>query len=192
MNPDVTLFHWINNFAGTSPLLDTVTRALVNDYALPTLFALISGAVWFAGADDEQTRLNQRGVLYALIGIALANVLIKLFQLNFFRPRPFATETVKLLFYRPSVSSFPSEPVATMFCFVTGMWRFNRPVARGLLVVTLLFSAARVLAGVHYPSDILGGAVIGILCVWLPLRWSRHFDIPVNGFIRLWQHVNLA
>ncbi len=192
MNPDIALFHFLNDFADTSPPLDWLARALVNDYAVSTLLALIIGGLWFSGQNAEERWRNQRAVLFVLLGIALANVVIKLFQMNYFRPRPFATETVKLLFYRPSVSSFPSEPVATMFCFVAGVWSFNRPVARWLLFFSTAFAFARVIAGVHYPSDIVGGAIIGIVTTWLPMHWARYTDRLIHPIIRFGQRLNLA
>lgn len=170
MNPDVMLFHALNDFVGVVPPLDWFARLVVNDYAVPTLCALFVGALWFAGDSLSEQHANQRAVLFALLGALIAMAAIKDMQLVYFRPRPFATEEVKLLFYRPSVSSFPSVPVATLFCFVTAVWQLNRPLTRWFLIPALLFALARVYAGVHYPSDVLGGAWIGIASTLIPIR----------------------
>jgi membrane-associated phospholipid phosphatase len=123
MNPDVIVFHWLNDLTGVSPLLDTLARYIVNDYAIPALFAFIVGALWFAGSDDAARDRFKRGVLFTLIGLLIANLIVKLFWMAYFRPRPFAVEEgVKLLFYRPSVSSFPSEPVATLAALACGVF----------------------------------------------------------------------
>jgi len=111
MNPDVWLFHAINDFVGTVPLIDWLTRALVNDYAAPTTMALVAAALWFAGATPEERTRNQRAVVFIALALLFCNALIKDLSYVYFRPRPFATESVKLLFYRPSVSSFPSIPI---------------------------------------------------------------------------------
>ena len=192
MNPDVALFHFLNNFAGVSPALDWLVRALVNDYAVPAIFALVLGAFWFSGATDAERRRNQQAILITLIGIALANATMRLLQNYYFRPRPFATETVKLLFYRPSVSSFPSVPVATMFCYVVGLWPANKTVGRVLLILAVAFGLARVIAGVHYPLDIIGGAVWGTGCTWLPRRCLRFLDPVFVRILQLGQALNLA
>jgi undecaprenyl-diphosphatase len=192
MNPDVALFHFLNDFAGQSPLLDWIVRALVNDYAVPTLMALMLGGLWSAGFAEEERRRIQRGILFALIGLAIANSLMRGLQVFYFRPRPFATETVKLLFYRPSVSSFPSVPVATMFCYVTGIWSADRRAAGVMLALAVAFALARVIAGVHYPSDIIGGAALGVISTWLPMRYVKLLDRPVDAFIRLGLRLNLA
>ncbi len=192
MNPDVALLHLLNDFAGQSPLLDWIVRALVNDYAVPTLMALMLSGLWGTGLTEEERRCNQRGILFAIIGLLIVNTLIRGSQLFYFRPRPFATETVKLLFYRPSVSSFPSVPVATMFCYVTGIWSANRRAAGVMLTFAFAFALARVVAGVHYPSDIIGGALLGIAGTWLPMRYLKLLDPLAGALIRLGQRLNLA
>ena len=126
MNPDAALLHLLNNLAGVSPVLDWLVRAVVNDYAVPTLFALVLAALWFAGETEEQRRQIQRAVLLTMLSIAVANIVMRLGQNWYFRSRPFASEPVKLLFYRPSVSSFPSVPEATLFVYVTGLWTAHR------------------------------------------------------------------
>ncbi len=177
MNPDVALFHLINNLTATFPLLDSVARLVVNDYALPSLFAFIIGALWFAGRDQAEHEKYQRAVLYALIGLLIANVIVKMFWMAFFRPRPFAMEEgVKLLFYRPSVSSFPSEPVATLSALATGVFLFDRKLGWMMVALTSAFAFTRVMAGVHYPSDVIAGGLIGSLAVYLPYRF-----VPMLG-----------
>jgi undecaprenyl-diphosphatase len=192
VNPDVALFHILNNLVGQSPLLDWVVRALVNDYAVPTFMALMLGGLWAAGSSEEDRGRNLRGIFFAVVGLAIANSLMRGLQALYFRPRPFATETVKLLFYRPSVSSFPSVPVATMFCFVTGIWPADRRAAGVMLTLAVGFALARVVAGVHYPSDIVGGAALGIIATWVPIHYSKYLDRPIDLLIRLGQRVNLA
>jgi undecaprenyl-diphosphatase len=192
VNPDVALFHLLNNIAGQSPVLDWIVRALVNDYAVPTLMALMLGGLWAAGATEEERRRYQRGILFGIIGLLIVNSFIRGLQVFYFRPRPFATEAVKLLFYRPSVSSFPSVPVASMFCYVTGIWPANRRASALMLAFAVAFALARVVAGVHYPSDIVGGALLGIIGTWLPMRHVKLFDQPVGALIRLGQRLNLA
>ncbi len=192
MNPDVTLFHVLNNLAGTLPVLDWLVRALVNDYGVPTLFALVLGAFWFSGLTAEERRRNQRAFMLVLLGIVLTNVLIRVLQVYYFRPRPFATEQVKLLFYRPSVSSFPSVPVATLFCYVAAIWPANRTLGWALLALALAFGLARVIAGVHYPLDIVGGALWGTICTGFLLRCARFLNPVLDRVIDLTQRLNLA
>lgn len=172
MNPDLVIFYWLNNLVEKSPLLDTLALFIVNDYALPALFAFIVGALWFAGRDEREREVFKRGVLFTLLGLLAANLMVKICWIIFFRPRPFADlENVKILFYRPSVSSFPSEPVATLAALAFGVFLFERRVGAVMLLLTFLFALARVMAGAHYPSDVVAGALIGVGAVYLPMRY---------------------
>ena len=181
MNPDVWLFHALNNFVGTVPLVDWLTRALVNDYAVPTAMSLAAVALWFAGAMPEERTRNQRAVIFIALALLFCNALIKDLSYVYFRPRPFATETVKLLFYRPSVSSFPSIPVEVAFCFAAGAWYANRRVGQVLLALGSLYALSRVYAGVHYPSDVIAGALIGAGMVYIVVRLGFVF-VPFADF----------
>jgi undecaprenyl-diphosphatase len=109
------------------------------------------------------------------------NALIKDLSYVYFRPRPFATETVRLLFYRPSVSSFPSIPVEVAFCFAAGAWYASQRLSKLLIVLGTLYALSRIYAGVHYPSDVIGGALIGAGMVYIVVRLDFVF-VPLADF----------
>ncbi len=192
MNPDVALLHALNGFVGTFPPLDWVARAVVNDFTVPTIVALVAVWMWFAGDEPEERQKNQRALVLIAMAVFVANAFIKDLSFVYFRPRPFATETVKLLFYRPSVSSFPSVPIALVFCFAAGAWYANRRIGIALAVLGSLYGLARVYAGVHYPSDIVGGALIGWGTVYGLKRLDRFLLPLADGAIRLARRLSLA
>lgn len=187
MNPDVWLFHVINDWVGQVPALDWIARVLVNDFMVPTTMALAAVWLWFAGTTDEEKIRNRRSVVLIALGILFANALIKDLSYVYFRPRPFAVDTVKLLFYRPSVSSFPSVPIAVAACFAAGAWYANPRAGRLLAMLGTLYGLARVYAGVHYPSDIVGGAVIGAGFVFAIQKMNFLFEPVADYAIRLAQ-----
>jgi undecaprenyl-diphosphatase len=192
LNPDVWLFHALNDFVGTVPLIDWLTRALVNDYAVPTAMSLAAVALWFAGATPNERTNNQRAVIFIALALLFCNALIKDLSYVYFRPRPFATETVKLLFYRPSVSSFPSIPIEVAFCFAAGAWYANQRLSKWLIVLGTLYALSRVYAGVHYPSDVIGGALVGAGMVYIVVRLDFVF-VPLADFaIRLARRFQFA
>ena len=49
------------------------------------------------------------------------------------------------------------------FAVAVMVWRYNRRVGTALLVLATLLAIARVFVGAHYPSDVLGGALLGAL-----------------------------
>nr|MBC7244055.1 phosphatase PAP2 family protein [Chloroflexota bacterium] len=167
MSIDWALFKLANGLAGRSPILDTAIQMLMNDYALTTAMVLLLFTLWFSGSTLEARERNQRAVLTAIAAVLLANLIVKACNLIFYRPRPFAYHSVTLLFYHPSDSSFPSNAATVGFCFAASIWRFNRKVGIVLYVLACLLALARVCGGVHYPSDILGGLLVGTFSAWL-------------------------
>ena len=167
---DWTLFKLCNSLAGRWPLLDTVIRVLVNEYAVTTALALVLFALWFSGQLPTFREQNQRAVLSAMASILLTNLLIKLLNLAFYRPRPFANHDVTLLFYRPSDSSFPSNATAVGFSLATSVCLVNRKVGLVMYVLASSLGFARLCSGVHYPSDILAGMLVGVFSSYLIVR----------------------
>jgi undecaprenyl-diphosphatase len=143
------------------------------------------------------------------------NLLIEQFV---FEPRPFVSHHVHLLVTHAADSSFPSDHTAWGFA-VVGMLLFQffpllphtyqhykeahtrsiwRPfLAPGLLFVLALILAggigiARIFVGVHYPGDILGGAIDGLVAAFLVTLLRRRLAQPTNAVLRFAQKLRIA
>jgi membrane-associated phospholipid phosphatase len=77
------------------------------------------------------------------------------------RPRP-VLEGLPPLGGAPSSLSFPSAHALSSFAVATAMFRVD-PATAGALIVALALSLGRPYLGMHYPSDVLAGAVLGVL-----------------------------
>ena len=89
----------------------------------------------------------------------------------FHRPRPCATvdgvavmEHVHLLVNCGRGDSFPSSHAANNFGAAFLLAFFYRSWAGGLFLFAGAVGLSRISVGVHYPSDILGGAIVGWFC----------------------------
>ena len=189
---DFQLFHLINNLAGHNALLDGLVRLLVNDYFLTTIMSLILVIFWFEGQDRDQKERNQRAILRAIVALFIANIVLKLCNLIYFRPRPFVGHEVNLLFYQPTDSSFPSNPATVGFCIATAIWLYNRRLGALFLVLATLFGLSRIYCGVHYPSDIIAGALLGALSAYLVVRKGGFIDPVISLIIRTGRRLYLA
>ena len=192
MSIDWTLFELCNGVAGRSPTLDAVIRVLMSDYALTTALVLLLFGLWFTGKSRTIREQNQRAVLSAIASMLLGNLFVKALNLVFYRPRPFADHTVTLLLYRPSDSSFPSNPTSIGFSIATSVWWFNRKMGLVLYVLASLLGLARLCGGVHYPSDILGGALIGMFSAYLVVKRIHFLDHFWTVIIRQMRRLLLA
>ena len=184
---DETAFLWLNGWVGHFPWLDSVVRAVMSDYLAPVLMSLVLLGLWFTGATAAARERNQRGVMAAILGLALANLATEIIDKFLFRPRPFDTLDVSLLFYRPTDSSFPANPAALGFAIATGVWLWNRRVGTVLLGIAVVFALSRVYAGVFYPLDVLGGAAIGAVASLLAamlLHWVEPLPTKVLRIAR--------
>ncbi len=77
------------------------------------------------------------------------------------RPRP-VLEGLPPLGGAPSSLSFPSAHALSSFAVATAMFRVD-PATAGALFVAFLLSLGRPYLGMHYPSDVLAGALLGVL-----------------------------
>ena len=115
-------------------------------------------------------------VLMAILSLLAANLLLKLCNTIYFRPRPFHAHPVNLLFYHPTDSSLPSNAATVGFALAVSVWLRNRGAGLGFILAALLFGLARIFCGVHYPGDVLAGALLGGGVAYALSRHSRSLD----------------
>ena len=60
-----------------------------------------------------------------------------------------------------------------MFALATAIYFYDRRFGWFLFVLGALVGIGRVAGGVHYPTDILGGAILGIIVGWLVYSISK-------------------
>jgi undecaprenyl-diphosphatase len=158
----------------------------MNDYFTPTVLALALLALWFESKElAGLNKNNQRAVVTATLSATLANLLVKLMNWLYFRPRPFANQVVNLLFYQPTDSSFPSNAATLGFAIAAGVWFYNRAWGWGLLVFAALFGLSRVFGGVHYPLDVIAGATLGWMSAWLIRRQTDFADSLLGLIVKI-------
>ena len=176
---DKALFLWINALVGRLPAVDAAMGWVASDYLVPVSMGLTLVALWFIGRDTTERMRYQIGMFTALTAMALSSLVVFICNAIFFRPRPFdGLEGVSLLFYQPTDSSFPSNSAAAAFAIAAAVWCVNRRIGTVLFVAAAVYGFSRVYVGVHYPADILGGAVIALVITVLTLR-LRDLMMPV-------------
>jgi undecaprenyl-diphosphatase len=76
----------------------------------------------------------------------------------------------KPLVHAPTDASFPSGHAASSFACATILSFYAPRAAPAFFVLAAAIAWSRVYVGVHYPLDVLGGAVLGVL-IAIALRW---------------------
>jgi undecaprenyl-diphosphatase len=169
---DRWLFYQINGLAGQSRALDALARLVVNDYLAPSAIVMLLVWMWLRGRSGEQRRADTGVAISAVVAQFLANMVLKVVNLAYFRPRPFdGLPNVHLLFYRPWDSSCPSNPATFAFAVAVSIWLGDRKLGAVALAIATAWALARVFCGVHYPIDVLAGAALGSgMAYWLGRR----------------------
>lgn len=138
-------------------------QLLVSDYLIPVSMALALVGMWFASSDFRTRQRYQIGMITALASMSISSLVVFISNAFYFRDRPFVDLNVTLLFYKPTDSSFPSNAAAAAFGIAFAALLVNRKLGIGMLIGASVYGFARVYAGVHYPADIIAGAVIGFV-----------------------------
>lgn len=174
---DLQLFDWING-AWSSDMLDAVLIPLRNKYVWIPIYVFIVAFLL--------TNFGRRGyylVIFLIITVGLADFTSNtVFKKNFQRLRPcHALEDVNLKVRCGSGYSFTSNHAANHFALSTFLLLFVGRRYRPLQLLLLLWAAsiaiAQVYVGVHYPTDVLAGGILGYLLArltyYLYLRLER-------------------
>jgi undecaprenyl-diphosphatase len=110
--------------------------------------ALIISGIWYLGDNKTAKKL-----FFSLI---TANIVVWSMKSFFSRPRPQEAVTGSFTY------SFPSGHAATAFLMASVLSARYPSLRRYLYGLAALVALTRVLLGLHYPTDVLAGAAIGL------------------------------
>lgn len=181
MSLNSALFLAINGSA-TSPHWLTALALFATNH-LPQLMAGGIAGVFVAG--DRQVKLR---VLHVLIAMAMAWLLARLTQHFIPVDRPFVLGLGKQLLPHAASPSFPSSHASVAFGFATAVALTAGRAYWALLALAaaVLVAWSRVYLGLHFPSDVLAGALVGATSAWLtfhivfrrPIRSATTIGLP--------------
>lgn len=167
MSLDTQLFYLFNNLAGQSRLADEIIVFLAS-YMSYLLIALFVAMIIFS-----EHPLKKKWEVLIVVGAASlvarfgATELIRFF---YHRPRPFVALSGVHQLIPESSWSFPSGHATFFFAMATAVYLYDKKWGIGFFAAAALVGLARIVAGIHYPLDILGGALVGSLVAYLTFR----------------------
>ncbi len=169
---DYQLERWFNAGAGGLPPWDWL-MILVALRAEVAFMAAV--AAWFILGIVRHRPDDRVGAITALLASGLALLVNQVVSHLVYRPRPFVThpDTVRVLLGHSRDASFPSDHAAAAVAISIVLIAFHRRLGIAALLFAILVAYARVYVGDHYPGDVLGGALVGLLAGLVFLHWLR-------------------
>ncbi|MDP2696393.1 MAG: phosphatase PAP2 family protein [bacterium] len=158
MSFDIPVHQFLNNLSGQSKLLDLAVVFFAS-YLGPIL-ALIAIFLIFKSKDKFHYF-----VLTFLAMLLSRGLIAEIIRIFYHRPRPFVLLDVNPLIEHVANAAFPSGHATILFTLAMSMWLLNRRQGTWFFVGASLMGLARVIAGLHWPTDILAGAAIGLLSI---------------------------
>ncbi len=162
---DLKIFYWLFSFSGYSRLSNffIVFFASYLAWLIPIIFLIL--IFWELVSKQEEIS----DILITVFSAGISLTIAKIIQFFYHRPRPYVARGLHSLFTDPSFS-FPSAHSSFFFAFAFAIYFFNRKWGIYFLMITTLLTIGRVIAGVHYPSDIFGGLLLGAFVSYITFK----------------------
>lgn len=167
---------------------DSVHGPVLDSLMLGITYSGTSGLIWFAlGFLMTCSPRWRRCGVSVIVAVAVAHIVVDLvMKPAFCRDRPFSVEDFELLVPAPADWSFPSGHTAYAFAGATAVLIHDRRWGCVAIVYAVLMGVSRMYLCVHWPTDVIAGALIGtavaFLAVWFMSRWIPYFrDLDRGG-----------
>lgn len=128
-------------------------------------------------------KMRKTGIIMAaalIMDLLICNVAVKNLVA---RTRPYDVNTgIQLLVAKLHDYSFPSGHTAASFASVTALYfAGEKKLWKPALVLACLIAVSRLYLYVHYPTDVLGGMVFGILAGYVGYRLVKFLEAKLSG-----------
>ncbi|MEN6330266.1 MAG: phosphatase PAP2 family protein [Methanobacteriaceae archaeon] len=169
---DVGLLLYIN-LGLKNPVLDYIMLVITN-LGIPIFWLIVCGLVFIFGGER-----GRKVAILSLIALGVGWFLTESLKVIIDRPRPYAILDQVRIVATEEGHSFPSGHSVAVFtaCTMFGLEYGYIYLFMGLAVIVAF---SRIYLGVHYPLDVIFGAVFGIFCALV----VKHWEDPIMGNIR--------
>ena len=167
LNIEHSIFFFINHDL-TNPVCDAVIKFFIQ---IPGQSLVIVGGILALFIGKKYMKLSSLALLSSFV---VATYSYKTIKVLVQRPRPFhVLDDVRLILGEHSGFSFPSGHSTTSFCLATVIAMRYPKMRYPAFAIAVLVALSRPYLGVHYPSDILVGSILGILVGYVVTKMAN-------------------
>jgi undecaprenyl-diphosphatase len=176
----------LNSVLGENDLFDALVElvAIYTIYVIPIVLVVL----WFR-------RVREAGIRAALAGLLTWLIVSPLIAEVWFRTRPELAELGgrELFFHRPTYS-FPSDHAGFLMAVTVSFYLVGmRKITVVFLIAAIIVPLTRVVVGFHFPTDIVGGWLVGATVAWVVFRFQKPIDQYISQpLINLARMIRLA
>lgn len=182
---DYHTFQLVNHLAISESNLNPLMTLLSQDGEY--LFFLGILVYWFF-----RSKSNRRMVVEGLIAACIALGINGVIGLFLYRDRPFVHHHVIQLIHHAANASFPSDHATGAFVIAVSIWIWRKKDGMAWTVLAAAIAISRIWTGVHYPTDVIAGILIGTFVALLTHRiltgWE-FADRTVNGVVAFYEKI---
>lgn len=182
---DTSLFYFLN-VTIANPVTDVLMPFITERSHWFIFYVLVWLYLFIKGGSKGRVAAIMILILILITDQTADNVIKPLFQ----RVRPcHVLSNINLLINCSESYSFPSNHAVNNFAAATLFSHFYPKMKYFLFIGAFIVSLSRVMVGVHYPSDIAGGAIIGIIFtvliiyIWKLLNNKFHIIKSAGSFV---------
>lgn len=118
-------------------------------------------------------KAERKALLLTLLTLPVLVIIIKTIHIFYYEPRPFMSLDIEPSIPHTADASFPSRHASIMSAIAFAYLYCKSKWTPLLILFTFWVGLARVYVGVHYPLDILGGVLVGIVSVVIASLFLR-------------------
>ncbi|HLI14216.1 MAG TPA: phosphatase PAP2 family protein [Alphaproteobacteria bacterium] len=182
---DYSIIHFLNQFARKSPAFDTfVFDVADSDLLKGGIFMAYFWWLWFK---SYEAPVRRRAVVVFVLGGIAAAIISRILQIALpYHGRPLHTADLGFVVpigVNPATlsfwNSFPSDHAVLFFALSMAVWYYSRRLGVVAMIWTFfVICVPRVYLGYHFPSDVIVGAVLGVL-----IMMAAHRLFTNSGFV---------
>ncbi len=169
----------INGWAGHNHVLDKI-MIFCASYLIYLVFVVVVGCMVYLASKRQWQE-----VAYFVATLVVSFIILQIAAHVYVDHRPFVDFHLTQLIAHASGQSFPSDHTTATTAIAVGLLLFTRFKKFGVAIflAALLIGFARVFVGVHYPIDIAGGIITGVvggsLVYFAKIAIQNHHDATI-------------